>query len=96
MHDIAHICWQYPDLGRTTTDVAEAARLIRVICDGYGFDDRREVVDTVLWWQDRCRRGIEAGAAAGDPAMTGLRDHGVPRAVGAAHDWVREHRHRLS
>ncbi|MFD9699860.1 phosphotransferase [Lentzea sp. NPDC059081] len=96
VHDLAHICWQYPDLGRTTVDVTEAAGMIGVICDGYGFADRGEVVDTVLWWQDRCRRGIETGAAAGDPAMVGLRDHGVPAAIGAARDWVREHRRRLS
>lgn len=28
-----------------------------------------EVVDTMLWWQDRCWRGIRAEATAGDPVM---------------------------
>lgn len=95
VHDVAHICWQYLDLGHATVDVTEAARLVGVICDGYGLVDRGEVVGTVLWWQDRCRSGIEAGAAAGDPAMIRLRDHGALAAVGTAHDWVREHQLEL-
>ncbi|MFS8102486.1 phosphotransferase [Lentzea alba] len=88
VHDIAHICWQYLDLGHATVDVAEASRLIGVICDGYGFEDRGEVIPAILWWQDRCRRGIEAGD---DPAMIRLKESGVPAAIGKAHDWVREH-----
>lgn len=47
---------------------------------------------TILWWQDRCARGIEAGADAGDPAMVRLRDHGVVRDVRAAHGWTLAHR----
>lgn len=92
VHDVAHICWQYLDLGHATTDVAEAARLIRVICDGYGLQDRSEVVPAILWWQDRCRRGIES---SDDPAMIKLQQHGVPAAIGVAHDWVRTHQRRL-
>ena len=48
--------------------------------------------DTIWWWQDRCWRGIEAGAAAGDPAMAGLRDRGAADSVRAAADWVKRHR----
>ncbi len=35
------------------------------------------MVGTTLWWQERCRRGIQASAAAGDPAMTRLHAPGA-------------------
>jgi aminoglycoside phosphotransferase (APT) family kinase protein len=95
VHDVAHMCWQYLDLGPGVDDVATAAHRMRVMCDAYGPVDRGRVVDTVLWWQDRCWRGIEAGAAAGGAAMVGLRDSGAVRAVRAAHDWVAAHRAEL-
>ncbi|CAM5238482.1 hypothetical protein SGLAM104S_09370 [Streptomyces glaucescens] len=65
IHDVAHVCWQYLDLGPGAGDPAEAARRMRLICDAYGLDRRDDLVDTILWWQDRCRRGIEAGADRG-------------------------------
>jgi hypothetical protein len=64
-HDIAHVCWQYLELGPGVEDVRGTARRIRLICDAYGLDERDGLLDTVLWWQDRCRRGIEAGALRG-------------------------------
>ena len=48
-----------------------------------------------LWWQDRCWRGIESQAAAGDPAMRHLRDTGAAAAVRADHTWVTTHRATL-
>ena len=96
IHDVAHVCWQYVDLGPGVTDVREAARRIGVICDSYGMTGRDDLVDTILWWQDRCWRGIESAAAAGDPAMTRLRDSGVPRSIESAHNWVTAHRHELA
>lgn len=65
IHDLAHVCWQYLDLGPGVTDVRATARRIRLICDAYGLDEREGLLDTVLWWQDRCWRGIEAGALRG-------------------------------
>jgi hypothetical protein len=44
-------------------------------------------VETILWWQDRCWRGIDAGAEAGNPAMARLRASGAVRSVRAAYDW---------
>lgn len=70
IHDVAHMCWQFLDLGPIVTDVVEAGQRMRIICDAYGLADRSGLVDTVLWWQDRCWRGIEAGADEGDVAMT--------------------------
>ena len=96
VHDIAHACWQYLGLGPDLDDVAEAGRQMRLICDAYGLSDRGSLLETILWWQDRCWRGIEAQAAAGDPAMTRLRDSGVPQSVREAFDWVSGHRAALA
>jgi aminoglycoside phosphotransferase (APT) family kinase protein len=95
MHDIAHVCWQYLELGPGVTDVRRTARRIRLICDAYGLDERDGLLDTVLWWQDRCRWGIEAGALRGERAMAGLRERGVVDEVRAAEEWVAGHRHEL-
>jgi Phosphotransferase enzyme family len=91
IHDIAHVCWQFLGLGPALglgSDVADAGRRMRVICDAYGLADRSELLETILWWQDRCWRGIEGRAAAGDPAMIRLRDCGAARSVRDAFDWV--------
>ncbi|MER6678522.1 phosphotransferase [Streptomyces sp. NPDC000983] len=95
IHDVAHVCWQYLGLGPAVTDVGEAARRMRLIADSYGLPDRQRLVSTVLWWQDRCRRGIETGADAGDPAMVRLREAGVVREVREAYQWVFGHRREL-
>jgi RimJ/RimL family protein N-acetyltransferase len=95
IHDVAHVCWQYCGLGPDVRDAAEAARLVRVIADAYGLADRRALVDAILWWQDRCRRGIDAAADAGEPAMVRLRENGTVDAVRAAYDWTYGHRDLL-
>ncbi|WP_280383577.1 hypothetical protein [Nocardia wallacei] len=95
VHDVAHMCWQYLDLGPEVSDLAEIIDRMRLLCDAYGLEDRGAVVEAVLWWQRRCRRGIESGAAAGDAAMVALREAGAVRAVGAAYEWVRAHRGEL-
>ena len=95
IHDLAHVCWQYLDLGPSVTDVEEATRRMRLIVDSYELSDRRHLVSTILWWQDRCRRGIETQADAGDVAMTRLRDGGVARQIQAAYQWVSDHRAAL-
>ncbi|GAA2616431.1 hypothetical protein GCM10010399_54190 [Dactylosporangium fulvum] len=88
VHDLAHVCWQYVGLGPDLPDAAEAGRLVRVVADAYGGDDRAELVDAILWWQERCWRGIEAAADAGEPAMICLRDQGAADEVRAAHEWT--------
>ncbi|MFF4635315.1 phosphotransferase [Streptomyces olivaceus] len=95
MHDIAHVCWQYLHLGPAITDVGEAARRLRLVVDSYGLADPRDLVPTILWWQDRCWRGIETQADAGDLAMVRLRDAGAVMRVRAAHQWVSDHRGAL-
>ncbi|HEV2780916.1 MAG TPA: phosphotransferase [Actinophytocola sp.] len=92
VHDVAHMCWTYLDLGPSVTDLGATVSRLRAMCDAYGPFDRAHLVDTILWWQDRCWRGIEAGAANGDPAMAHLRDSGASAAVHAAYDWVAAHR----
>ncbi len=92
VHDIAHVCWQYLGLGPSVTDVAEVARRMRLIVDSYELSDRQRLVSTILWWQDRCWRGIERQADAGDVAMARLRDAGVVRQVQMACQWVLDQR----
>jgi hypothetical protein len=88
IHDVAHICWAYLALGPEVADVTEAARLVRRIADAYGLADRSPLVSTILWWQDRCWRGIVAGAGTGDPACLRLRAAGVVEEVQAAYRWT--------
>jgi hypothetical protein len=92
IHDVAHVCWQYVGLGPEVADVADAARLVRVVADAYGLVDRAGLVETILWWQDRCWRGIEAAAEAGEPAMVRLRELGAAAEVRVAHRWTTGHR----
>jgi hypothetical protein len=92
IHDVAHVCWQYPGLGPAAGDPAQAAQRVRLICDAYGLADRTSVVSTILWWQERCWRGIQAGAAAGEPAMMRLHEAGATAAVREQQRWTERHR----
>ena len=86
--------WQYLGLGPGAL-VGPTARGIRLICDAYRLDERNEIVGVIMWWQDRCWRGIQAGAVAGDPAMVRLRNDGAVLEVQAAFRWVAIHRAEL-
>lgn len=94
VHDLAHLCWQFIGLGPQLDDVDQAGRRMSLICAAYDLSstDRGRLVETVLWWQDRCWRGIEAAAAAGVPAMIRLRESGAAADVRAQQAWVRAHR----
>jgi Ser/Thr protein kinase RdoA (MazF antagonist) len=96
IHDVAHVAWQFVGLGPAITDLAEAARLVHAIADAYGLPADAPLIDAVLWWQDRCWRGIESAAAAGDPAMVRLRNQGAAQHVHDAYTWTRLHRKTLS
>lgn len=95
IHDVARVCWQYVGLGPGRIAAAGAGQLMRLVCDAYGLRERADLVDTVLWWQDRCWRGIAEGAEAGCAAMARLRDSGAMDGVRDAHTWVSEHRGEL-
>jgi hypothetical protein len=56
--------------------------------DACGLAGTSGLLDAIVGWQERCWRGTEARAAAGDPVMTRLRDGGAARQVRAAHDWT--------
>ncbi|UGT67955.1 phosphotransferase [Nocardia gipuzkoensis] len=96
IHDVAHLCWQYLNLGPGIDDVAQAASQLQLVCNTYGLNDHHAVVDTILWWQQRCWRGIESRAAAGEAAMIALRGTGTVEAIRAAHHWVHSHRVQLT
>jgi hypothetical protein len=95
VHDVAHVCWQFLGLGPAVRDIGEAGRLIRIIADAYGLADRSTLLDTILWWQDRCWRGILTAADAGQPAMIRLRDQGAADSVRTAHEWTARNRTAL-
>lgn len=95
IHDVAHVCWQYLGLGPAVADAAEAARRMRLIADNYALRDRQGLLPTILWWQDRCWRGIESKADEGDVAMGRLRDAGTITEVQRAYQWVSDHRDTL-
>ncbi|MFE2428097.1 phosphotransferase family protein [Streptomyces sp. NPDC059373] len=94
VHDVAHVCWQFCGTGSAA---AEVGARMRVVSEAYGLGDadRRRLVGTVLWWQDRCWRGIDRLADAGDPAMRRLREGGAVAEVRAAYDWTAAHRTEL-
>ena len=96
IHDVAHMCWQYLKLGPSVHDPAKAVQGMRVLCDAYGLAERADLVKTILWWQDRCWRGIEAGAASGDTACRALRAAGKADEVRASWSWVRRHSRELN
>jgi hypothetical protein len=56
IHDIAHMCWQYLGLGPAAADVVAASHRVRLMCNAYGLSGRSRVVETILWWEDRCWR----------------------------------------
>ncbi|MDX6248025.1 MAG: hypothetical protein QOF10_1385 [Kribbellaceae bacterium] len=87
IHDLAFICWQYAELGQVDRVVTQWSALL----DGYGPADTTNLVDTIVWWQDRTADGIESAAATGDPAMINLRDLGIPSAIRTTRDWVTTH-----
>ncbi|RCK69245.1 trifolitoxin immunity protein [Desertihabitans brevis] len=89
VQDVARIGWQYLGPG-PAADAGEVGRRLRLVADGYGLGDvdRAELVPTMLWWQERCWRGIETAADDGDAAMVALRDRGVPAQVRAVAAWT--------
>ena len=87
VQDVAHVCWQFVPLGPSADKVA-AGRRVRLVADAYGLENPAGLVETVLWWQDRCWRGIEAAADAGVPAMVRLRESGVVAEVRGAYEWT--------
>jgi hypothetical protein len=95
IHDVAHACWQFAGLGPGHPSVCDAGRQIALISKSYGLAETGTLIDTILWWQDRCWRGIEDGAAAGDQSLVRLRDLGGAGWVRADYEWVARNRDSL-
>ncbi len=93
IHDVAHVCWQYVALGPGVTDAVDAGRKVRAIADAYGLSATTStLVDTILWWQDRCWRGIEAEASAGVAHAARLRASGAVAAIQDQYRWTADNR----
>jgi aminoglycoside phosphotransferase (APT) family kinase protein len=95
IHDVAHACWQFAGLGPGHPSAADAGRQVALISQSYGLADTGQLIETILWWQDRCWRGIEDGAAAGNQSLVRLRDLGGAGWVRAEYEWVAANRHTL-
>ena len=95
VHDLAHLCWQWAC--GATSPLEAATTLIRVAADAYrcADADRTALVDTILWWQERCWRGIHAKIDDGDPSVQRLKDTGAVEAVQADWQWTKQHRRAL-
>jgi hypothetical protein len=92
IHDVAHIAWQWA--ANTASPPDTAAHLVRLVADAYGLDrtSRAGLVDTILWWQDRCWRGIQAEIDSGAESVRRLEEAGSVQAVRADYDWTLRHR----
>ena len=91
VQDVARVAWQFLPLGPEVADVVDTARRLRLVVDAYGLEEREELLPTVLWWQERCWRGIAAGAARGEPAVVALQTAGVVAQVQEARAWTHDH-----
>lgn len=89
-HDLAHVCWTFTGLGPGADRRAITER-IKHILRAYEWQGTfREVIETIIWWQARCWRGIQDGADSGDPALCALRDRGVVDEVRLAEKWTKQ------
>src|SRR5262249_40906786 len=77
VQDLAHLCWQFLNLGPEVREISEAVRQLHLMAEAYGLGRQSNLVATILWWQDRCWQGIEDRAASGESAMIRLRDSGA-------------------
>jgi hypothetical protein len=95
VHDLAHLCWTYTGM-HPQADPEVISNRIRVCLSAYSWTGTGgEVVDAMLWWQDRCWRGIQAEADSGDPGMQALVDTGVMDRVRADYSWTAQNLHDL-
>ena len=47
LFDLAKVVWSFANVGEDGGTVAEQARLIRLMCDAYGWDDTHAIVDEI-------------------------------------------------
>lgn len=93
--DLACMCWQFRISARGEVDADVVAHSMAVICDACGPDDRSTLVESVISSQERCWRGTEAAAAAGDEACMELCRDGTVAADREAQRGTETHRRRL-
>ncbi|MEP6853009.1 MAG: phosphotransferase [bacterium] len=97
LDDVAHLAWQWLELGPGISDVSEAARRLRILATAYGPEiERPALVARIHWWQERTWRGIQAQAADDDPARRRLVERGVAQGIRAAAAWTAAHAAELT
>jgi aminoglycoside phosphotransferase (APT) family kinase protein len=72
--DFAHAVWCCADVAEQEVPLGEQRRKIRLICDGYGWQDARAVIDEIA---DRFRRARDGHAADGRAKAAAIFDEMV-------------------
>ncbi|MHA7984264.1 phosphotransferase [Rathayibacter sp. CAU 1779] len=89
VHDLAHVCWTFTGI-RRGADANLVKSQIRTVTEAYRWDGRlREVIDSMLWWQNRCWEGIVAEARAGNAQSQAMVDDGIVTAIQRDYEWTR-------
>ena len=93
--DVAHICWQWLDMGPRVVDLRGVANGIGIVLDEYGSMEPEEVVAEVADWQNRCWSGIKMEAESGAIAMQALVEDGTVEYVRDCEIWTRRNKGRI-
>lgn len=89
VHDLAHVCWTFSGL-RLEADADLVKRQIRTVVEAYGWDGSlQEVVDSMLWWQERCWKGIIEEAHAGSVTSQAMINDGIVAEIQRDYEWTR-------
>ena len=88
----AAYCWVSLISSARLFTITERARRLRLFCDGYGLEDRAEVVPTMRLRILHVARFVEEQARAGDPGFATLMGMGVPAGMAADAAYLDEHR----
>jgi hypothetical protein len=93
LEDVAHAVWQFLSLGDPGTDqwVRKQPRLIAECCDVYGLDGRSNLIEAIIFEQQRTVDAQRAALAAGELSRT-LIDSDAISKVQRMLDWTIQHR----
>lgn len=91
----AAYCWVSLISSARLFTIAQRARRLRLFCDGYGLEDRAEVVPTMRLRILHVARFVEEQARAGDPGFLTLLAMDVPARMAADVAYLDEHRSAL-
>ena len=93
VEDIAHAIWQFLSLGDPETDrwSHRHPRMIAECCDWYGLDGRADIVDAIIFEQQRTVDGQKKALAAGALSNKLIETDAIAK-VHRMLDWTMRHR----